>query len=93
MFFTFLALPQGNPVNITTSFDALSTSPETQTKITNISNMRNSFYAGLAELTSKPLNDTVPEFPALNYMPYLQAEVDLMEIAVKQANYPLNFSY
>lgn len=55
--------------------------------------MRNQFYAGMATITNKPIQEVVIDVDYLNFMPYLQVGPELMEVCVKQANYPVNFAF
>ena len=93
MLFTHLSLPQGQPLDLSKSFDALSTSPETANKINQLQQMRNMFYSGISDITTKNPTEIITAVDFLNFMPYLQAGPDLLEIGVKNANYPINFSY
>jgi len=93
MIFTFLSLPQGQPLDISKCFDSLSTSPEVAGMISNVYNQRNKFYATIAEATTKGLNEVVASFDYLNMMSYLELGPDFLDLAVKKGNYPMNFSY
>lgn len=93
MLFTFNAVPQAQPCDLTKSFDSLQTSPQISAQIQEITNLRNNFYATLGQLTTKPLNEMVTEVQWMPLMTYLNKGPDLLEFGVKKANYPFTLNY
>lgn len=93
MLYIFNQVPQAQPADLSKSFDSLQTSPDVSTKITQVTQLRNNFFATLGQLTTKPMTEVVDE---INWMPlisYLNCGVDLLELGVKKANYPFVFNY
>lgn len=93
MIYIFNQVPQAQPADLVKSFDSLQTSPETSSKINSITQLRNNFFATLGQLTTKPLTEVITEIPWMPLMNYLNSGVDLLELGVKQANYPYVFNY
>lgn len=93
MLFTFNAVPQAQPADLTKSFDSLQTSPQISAQIQEITNLRNNFYANLGQLTTKPLNEQVDDIQWMPLMAYLNKGPDLLEFGVKKANYPFTLNF
>lgn len=88
MIYTFTKIPQSQPCDLTKSFDSMQTTPDTATKIGEISNNRNSFYAEASKTIRAPLEEVQDSLDWMSMMQYLNAGPDLLETMVKQANYP-----
>jgi hypothetical protein len=93
MLLTINGVPQAQPADLIKSFDSLQTSPDIANRIAEITQLRNNFYAKLGQLTTKPLNEVISEIDWLPLMSYLNAGPDMLQMGVKNANYPfiLNF--
>jgi hypothetical protein len=93
MLYIFNQVPQAQPADLSKSFDSLQTSPQISGKINQITQLRNNFFATLGQLTTKPMTEVVDEITWMPLMSYLNSGVDLLELGVKNANYPYVFNY
>jgi hypothetical protein len=92
MIFTQLELLQSQPVDLTKAFN-MQTHPGTASKIQEINKRRHDFYTKCSQLVRTDLKQPASDFDWLSMLTYLNDGVDLLELTVKQANYPLNFEY
>lgn len=92
MIFTNLELLQSQPVDLTKCF-SVQTNPQTAAKIAEINKRRHNFYTQCSALVRSDLKQPNDAFDWLSLLTYLNDGVDLLEMSVKEANYPIPFSY
>ena len=90
MIYTNLELLQSQPVDLTKAFN-LTANPQTAAKIQEISQRRNAFYSTCSGVIRTDLKQPVQNFDWLPMLTYLNDVVDLMELSVKEASYPIPF--
>lgn len=92
MIYTQLELLQSQPVDITKGFN-LQAHPATASKIQEINQKRNDFYSKCAALARSDMKMPADHFDWLSMLTYLNDGIDLLEIAVKEARFPLPFQF
>jgi hypothetical protein len=92
MIHTSLDLLQSQPVDISKCFN-MQAHPETATKIKAISERRTKFYTQCAQLVRSDLKQPHDSFDWLTMLTYLNDGPDLLEMAVKEASYPIPFAF
>lgn len=93
MIYIFERLPKAiAPIgDLTKSFNNFSTNAEISKKVEAIQRLREQFYSNVNTMEQKPANQMVTEWDWMPCIQYLQVGVDLLELGVKNANFPYNF--
>lgn len=93
MILTFTKIPKSQPCDLSKSFDPMQTTPDVATKIGELNTNRNKFYGEVNKATQAPLEEIQDGLDWMSMLAYLNSGPDLLEIAVKRANYPIVLSY
>lgn len=93
MILTFTRIPQSQPCDLSTAFDPMQTTPDVASKIGQINENRNKFYSESSKAIRAPLHEIQDGLDWMSMLQYLNNGPDLLDIAVKKANYPLVFKY
>lgn len=93
MIYTFTKIPQSQPYDLTKAFDSMQTTPDTATKVGELTISRNSFYAEASKAIRAPLTEVQDSLDWMVMMQYLNNGPDMLELLVKQGNYPAVLAY
>lgn len=93
MIYTFHNLIRAQPVDLSKGFDSLQTSPEVAKQIQHINNLRDNFYTTFDQIQSRPLKEVDTSLDWMPLFEYLTNTVELLNLGVKKANYPLSLNY
>jgi hypothetical protein len=94
MIYVFVRLPKAlDGSDLIKSFNSFSLAPEIAKRLVQINGLRDNFYKTVANVESKGINQVVSEIDVFPMIEYLSAGPDLIEFAVKNANYPLSFKF
>lgn len=94
MIYTFVRLPKAlDASDLSKSFNSFSLAPEIAKRLQQINMLRDKFYQTVANVEAKALNQVISEIDVFPMIEYLTAGPDLLEYAVKNANYPFSFRF
>lgn len=95
MIYIFGSLPKAVPPHfeLAKAFNNFSTPAEVARKIQDIQKLRDNFYTVVAQMEQKAPNQMVTDWDWMPCMQYLQQGPELLEVGVKNANFPFNFKW
>lgn len=93
MIYVFKTLIRSENVDLNRFFDSLQTSPEVSKQVQHVTGLRNEFYSTFEQIQSRPMNEVNNSLEWMPLFEYLTCGVELLNLAVKKANYPINFNY
>jgi hypothetical protein len=95
MIYTLPKVPKAcQPLSdLSKAFNNFSTHPEVAQRVMMISSLRSTFYQNIEGIDKAGLNQMIRDFDHNPLFEYLNYGPDLLEMAVKNANFPFNFSY
>ena len=93
MIYVFQSLLKTQEFDLNKSFDSLQTSPGISQQVQHINKLRDNFYKTFSEIESKPMNETNNSLEWMQLFEYLNLGVELLNIGVKNANFPFTFNY
>lgn len=95
MIYSFPALPKNLApgYDVTKAFNNFSTPPDVSTRLARIAQLREQFWATVSQMEAKPPQQLTAEIDWMPMYEYISMGPDFLEIAVKHANFPLNFKH
>lgn len=94
MIYILQKLPKAlEPTDINKAFNNFQLAPELSKRIQQINGLRDNFYKTVYDIEARPSNQLVTEIDWLPLFEYINSGPDLLEIGVKNANYPFNFRF